>query len=137
MLWKHSPMLWYQISIPVPRADNVLCHVYHFDQVTSGVKSENVKVPLNINYQRHLRPHLPHPQEWTGHMHSSSHIITKIFIQVVHIMDLIDIIIVNFRILHMTVHTLECKYLSVYKDRNVQGLCLNVAYYFSCFYVNI
>ena len=46
-------------------------------------------------------------------MQSSVQIINKLFIQIVHIMDLINIIIVNFYILHMTVHTIEWKYIPV------------------------
>ena len=49
------------------------------------------------------------PPSCTSHMQGSSQIITKIFIQVVHIMDHFYIIIVNFYILHMTIHKTECK----------------------------
>ena len=49
------------------------------------------------------------------YMQIGAQIITKIFIQVVHVMDLIYmiIVIVNFYILHMTVHTIEHKYIPV------------------------
>ena len=46
MLPKSLPMFWCHLSISGPRADNVLSNFYHCDLSTSGVKLENVKVPL-------------------------------------------------------------------------------------------
>ena len=78
MLPKCLPMFWCQLSIPDPRAADVLRNFYHCDLAISGVTLENIKVPpggtlknklsgtSDTSFPPHLRVHWLHAKKCTN-----------------------------------------------------------------------